>query len=207
MSLKIELQRKAIHLTTSLVPLGYAFWGSRQTAAIVLAALSVGMLAVEAVRHGDHGLGRTFRRWFEFMLREEELTGGRGDGQARRKPKWLGATPYCLASLGCVLTFPKPIAVLALLYLALGDTAASLVGKQWGRIRIGKKSLEGLIAFVVSTALVAVIAHSIDGQYPLIGGIVAAAVAGLAELFLVRIDDNLSIPVAAGVTMWLLQGI
>ena len=89
----------------------------------------------------------------------------------------------------------------------MGDTAASLIGRTWGKTKIGDKSLEGLLGFVVFTALVAVVAHSIDSEYPLVGGLVAAVVAGLVEMFIPRIDDNFSSPVAAGATMWMIQSI
>lgn len=203
MALIDELRRKAIHLTTSLIPLTYALWGSRAVTAIALLALSTVMLVIESFRHRDNWAGRTFRRLFSPMLREKEKSGG-GASETSRRIRWLGATPYCLASLLCVLIFPKPIAVLALLYLAIGDTSASLVGMKWGRTRIGEKSIEGTAAFVVSTCAIAAVAHALVAEdYGLGAGISGAIAAASAELLIPWLDDNLTIPLAAGLAMTL----
>lgn len=201
MSLLPELQRKGIHLLTSLIPLTYAVQGSRKLAIVVLAIFSAVMLIVESFRHSDGWVGQTFRRLFGSILREKE------SHSDLARAKWLGATPYCLASLFAILVFPKPVAVLALLYLAYGDTAASLVGKTWGRTRIGEKSLEGTAAFAGVTSLVAIGAHGFSPEYPLMAGLAGAVAAALAELLLPRLDDNLTVPLAAGIAMIAIQSL
>ncbi len=206
MTLARELKRKSIHLTTSVVPLAYAAGLPRGWTIALLGGASGVMLLVEALRHDDHPPGRLFRRLFEPILRDKEKRRSMIPGAASAPPRWLGATPYCLASLFCVVSFPKPIAVLALLYLAIGDTAASFVGMTWGRRRVGEKSLEGTAALVLAAGFVALLARSLSPAYPPLlvawaGGVAAA----LAELFLIAWDDNLSIPVTAAVTMSLLM--
>lgn len=200
MSLREEIKRKGIHLTSSLVPLAYAFWLSRMTAALILAVTTAGMLFVESIRHRDNWGGRTFRRFFGAMLRDAER--GPLDLPPNLRPRWLGGTPYCIASFICVVLFPKPVAVLALLYLAVGDTAASFVGKLWGRTRIvNGKSLEGTIGCFVACALVAFAAANVSSDYRLWLGILGALAAALAELLITKIDDNYSIPLASGTLM------
>lgn len=201
MSLAQELQRKAIHMASAAVPLSYAFWGSRGVAVLVLAVASAVMLVVESIRHRDNWAGGAFRRYFGAMLRDFEHSHPVAGRPAGFRPRWVGATPYCLASLACIILFPKPVAVLSLLCLAVGDTAASLVGRAWGRTKIGNKSLEGSLAFFISTSLVVVAAHALSPDYPLVAGIAGMFAAALAELLLPRIDDNFSIPLTAGVVM------
>lgn len=196
MSLVEEFKRKGIHLASSVVPLTYAAYGSRMAAVAILGVASAAMLFVESFRHRDNWGGRTFRRFFGAMLRDSERSPSELPPGLR--PRWLGATPYCLASFASIVIFPKPAAVLALLYLAAGDTAASLVGKLWGRTKIGNKSLEGSAAFVIACSVVAFVAHWLAPEdYPIFPALAGAIAAATAELFLTKIDDNFSIPLSA----------
>ena len=188
--LKTELCRKGIHVASGVVPLSYAFCDHKPVFMVVLGAMLAGMLLVELLRRHPNPLGRLFEIWFGFMLR------------AKESERLLGATHYCLASLMCVWLLPRPAAVLGLLFLAVGDSAASLVGITWGRIRIGGKSLEGTVAFWIAASLVALAAHGgWPEHYPLVPGLIAAVVAALAELLLQRFDDNWTVPLAGGGVM------
>ena len=94
--------------------------------------------------------------------------------------------------------------------MLLGDTAAALVGRRWGRTRFPNgKSLEGVIAFVaVGTAGFAVfLAFRGLPLGRLLPVSLAAAVAGaLAEFFekKIHVDDNFGIPLFSGWTAVLL---
>jgi dolichol kinase len=189
--LRIELWRKGIHLCTGLAPIAYALWLDKKWVLAMLGLFSAVMIAVELARRGDNALARLFRAMFAFMLRKKEREGS----------GLLGATPYCLASLLCVLVFPKAAAVLALLYLAIGDTAASFVGLAWGRRRIGDKTLEGFLAFWAAAGAVALVARWCSPEYALVPALVAAPVAGVAELFTAGSADNWVVPLTAGVTI------
>ena len=59
----------------------------------------------------------------------------------------LGSTYMMASSLIVFLFFEKEVAILALLYIAVGDPLAGTLGKRFGRIKIGSKSLEGTLAF------------------------------------------------------------
>ncbi len=192
--LKSELPRKGIHLLAGVVPLAYAVWGNRTVVMAVLAMMLAQMIATEVLRCRPNPLGRLFNAWFGSMLRSHE------------SDRLLGATHYCIAALLCVGLMPQAAAVMALLFLAVGDTAASLVGMTWGRVQIGNKTLEGALAFWLSASLVAVSAHwGWPGQFPLIPALLAAPVAALAELLLQRHDDNWTVPLAAGGVIWALM--
>jgi len=51
----------------------------------------------------------------------------------------------------------------ALLALSTGDVSARIVGKRWGRIRVGDKTLEGTLGFFVATLIVTSIPNVISG--------------------------------------------
>jgi glycerol-3-phosphate acyltransferase PlsY len=79
--------------------------------------------------------------------------------------------------------------------------AATTVGERYGKTKIGDKSLEGTIAFVV-TALCAGFILSVAGvhlaTWVLITGSLVAAV---VELLPLMVNDNLSIPIVSGAVM------
>lgn len=114
------------------------------------------------------------------------------------------STWYTTALFLIALTMQPMAITAALLVLGLGDPAAGLIGRRYGRTKFKNgKSLEGALAFVGAGALGAAAALAV--YYPALSPLslvvlsLAAATAGaLAELFITRIDDNFSIPVAAG---------
>jgi dolichol kinase len=101
------------------------------------------------------------------------------------------------------VAFDVRICAVAIAVLGLGDPAAALVGRRWGRTRFASgRSLEGTVTFVVAGCAAALLVQLLwhgDTSWPLrIALALGAAVAGaLAELFSWRVDDNFSIPVAA----------
>ena len=119
--------------------------------------------------------------------------------------------PYVIASLLTLLTFPKPIALIAITTLALADPASAIVGITWGRRRLlPNKSLEGSSAFLLVTCAVAATVLYLGSSAS--GGEIAraASLIGLAaatfELVPLRIDDNLTIPLFVGFVSWVICG-
>lgn len=98
--------------------------------------------------------------------------------------------------------------------LAFGDGFATLVGKAIGRMKLPynpKKSYAGLIAFVVFGALGAwgmmswtLADEALGAQLPLWAfALTAALVAGLLESTDLKFNDNLTVPLVAGITLYL----
>ncbi len=109
-----------------------------------------------------------------------------------------------------VFVFSKPIALLGILYLALGDPAAAIVGARFGKRRLwGKKSLEGALANFFICFLGTLFVTSVMWYYPFDRCLVIALVGGLssmiAECLPLSIDDNLTIPVVSSSILFLLQ--
>ena len=157
-----------------------------------LGILSAGGLGMEIARFKVEWLNQCLVRWFAPLLKADE------------DRRITGATYMVIAGLIAFLLFDTVVAVSAMLFLALGDPAAALVGRRMPGPRLFGKSPVGTIAFlVVSLLIVAVLVGS--GRFPyhwalLVGG----AVAALVELAPVPPDDNLTIPLAAGGAMHLL---
>src|SRR5262249_44239758 len=121
-----------------------------------------------------------------------------------------GIPYYLSATLLTIAIFPKPVAVLSILYLACGDPVASLFGILYGkrsrRIADGK-SLIGTMAGVLACGLVGFVFLSSLGlpestvlAISVLGGIAG----GTAELMPFDWDDNFTIPLISGFLLWLL---
>ncbi len=131
----------------------------------------------------------------------------------------LGILLYPLSVLLLTLIFPTrlDIAAAAWAILAFGDGAATLVGRRSeetsGRLPWNRdKSVAGTLAFIVcgsvgGVALAWWVRPAITPLPPLVftivAPIVAAAIAAMVETIPVRMDDNISVPVAAGAVLWL----
>lgn len=186
----VEIKRKIVHLATLSIPIGYALLPKEKVITILL-PLFFGFLVVDLLRHYHHGVASLFQRYLlGTVLREEE------------RDTLMGSTYFLFSSLLVILFFTRPIAITSLLILILSDTAAALAGKGIGRIRIFKKTLEGSLAFLVSSLIIV-------WAYPELNrfwGSLAALGATLVELLPVRVDDNLTIPLVAGVIMFFGMG-
>ena len=191
---KEEVFRKAIHLGTLLIPLLYLFVTRKWALSIVvpLAALS---LVIDIARLGGIRASRVFLRLFGALLREHE------------RQTLTGASYLVVSSSLCILFYDKPVAILSVLFLVLGDPVAALVGGRYGRTQIwGRKSIEGSLAcFIVCLAVTAFIpgfalwpkSPTISMSARLLGPLTATLVEGLP----VPVDDNLSVPLVSGLVM------
>ena len=131
---------------------------------ILLAATGTGIsIILEVSRRRSRRVNDWFTSRFSVLLKESESS------------QTLGSTYLLAATLLAFLLFDRNVAVLALLFLAVGDPLAALVGERYGRARIRKKSVEGSLAFMAGAALV--------------------------ELLSLPPDDNFTVPLVAGAVM------
>ncbi len=92
--------------------------------------------------------------------------------------------------------------------LGAADPAAALIGRRFGRwTLVNGRTLEGTLSFWMVGTLVSSLALATWFDYPLpqvlLMATTASVFAAVAELFSRRIDDNLAIPVAAALGLWL----
>ncbi len=192
MTFSQELGRKAIHLASGILPIAYWFL-PREIYLPVIAALAAGTVIVDYGRHRVYWIGVAFNAVFGFVLREDE----------NESRSLTGGSTVMISQVIAVAFFPKPIAVASLLVLSVGDTAAALVGRAVGAHKIyGEKTWEGTLAFLIFAGLTASLVPGI----PLYAALLAALFAAIVEVFLNSVDDNLFIPIASGLTLFLLLG-
>ncbi len=186
----VEIKRKIVHLATLIIPLGYALT-SEETVLLFLVPFFLCYLFVDLLRHFHSGMASLFQKYFfGRVLREEE------------KRTLMGSTYFLFSSLLTILLFPKPIAIASLLILILSDTSAALVGKGIGKISIYGKTLEGSLAFFLSSLLIVWIYPNLNR----FSGSLAALGATLIEILPIKVDDNLTIPIVAGAIMFFCRG-
>ena len=183
-----ELLRKSIHLSGLTLPVIYLFL-DQPTMLVLMGILTGVALTIELVKWISPRFSEFFFRIFTPLLRVHE-----------RKGAMTGATYYLISAFLCIFFFAKMIAIVCIFFMVLGDMAAALVGKKWGRTKLlGKKSLEGSAAcFIVCTAIALVKLN------PVIA-IVGALVATIVELIPFPIDDNLTVPLISGAVMHFLM--
>jgi len=203
-----EVRRKAIHLSGLSVPLGLILLGRSITAWALALVLAIS-LVLEAQRlQGRFSLPE---------VREQEKT---------------RVASYIYYMVGCLLTvliFPESIAVVAILFLALGDTVSGLAGSILKNCDVRSspspageagaagaspvvrglswrvKPLPVLVATFGACLLIGALTASFNGlAWPVyLSGAAGAAFAdGVAVLVKGRgMDDNFTIPVLSGAVM------
>lgn len=198
-----EVKRKLIHLSSLWMPaVMLVFAGYRWYLAAVFLILGAGNVLVEHIYASMKypRFNALYNFFFGGMLRFEV-----------QKGMWIiSGGPYVFGSAFLsLLLFVPWIAACGMTSMLLGDTAAALVGRKFGRHKtVNGKSLEGVFAFIAASTLGIVIIAAIVGV-SFRGNALAIllpSVAGcLVELFekQLKIDDNFSIPVAVGSVLWL----
>lgn len=125
--------------------------------------------------------------------------------------KLSGITIYPFSVLLLVLFLPLQIAAAAWAVMAMGDGAATIIGKAvngprlpWNR----EKTLAGSLAFFLAAAagaflLYGWVSYSFGGRDIIYLALMGAFVGALVESLPLTIDDNLSVPLLSGAAMWL----
>jgi dolichol kinase len=88
--------------------------------------------------------------------------------------------------------------------LIICDIAAALFGRRFGKHKFLAKSLEGTLAFFIFACIVVLIAPKVEGNLTeyiigIVGGFVGAIIENISYGWA---DDNLTIPISIGFTMW-----
>lgn len=202
-SYSAELKRKALHLGALVIPAGLLGLG-RATALWILGPLAAVAVTLDVLRLRVSAVHRFIGWVFAPIMRPEEQPPFGGPVVIN------GATWMCVTAALCALLFPTPIAAASLAMLMVGDGAAAVVGRRFGRTRypFSEKSLEGSLAFF-TTGFVAAIPFGTVGDGALSVPVLAAGAltAAVVEALPVPVNDNLRVPLVAGAAMLLLHGL
>ena len=193
--LKKELLRKGLHLSSFWMVAALYFCPWQWNALFFGVAFIIGLAVEYAYHRKATFLYPLYKVIFEPMLRDRE--------KASAKFTLSGGVWMLLSAFLSSILFTPENAVIAFSIMLLSDTAASLVGHRFGTIKIyGNKSLQGSLAglFISCTTIVlyGLAFNFAETDYAI--GFAAALAAVAAELYAskLKIDDNLSIVLAAG---------
>ena len=184
--------RKMYHvLASSLFPLVYLYppfhlspMETRKWLLIVAGSCFMVSFILDFLRLRDHRFNSWFMTLFSEFVRRTETN------------KFNGSTFLCLAFSLVIFFFSRNVAITAMFFLSLGDAAAELGGKNFGRLKILGKSLEGTTAFFLVAFLIAYILFE-SWQIALVGALAGA----LVELFSFELDDNLTVPIGSALAL------
>ena len=186
-----EFYRKLLHISSCSIALSYLwFFKDRSIMLIIVGTLTIISIVIELLRNKNNHIQKIFERHFNFMLRKNEIKGS-----------FTGATWLLLGNFLTIFIFPIFVAVPALLYLSIGDAIAALVGKNFRRFTIGRKSLVGsFFGFLCGLIFVSLVNKVLPFYVVMFGSIVAM----ITEILPITIDDNLTIPLLSGLTIMIL---
>lgn len=178
----------------------------------------VGLIVVDLLRFRYDGFNELFIHFAGPLLKEQE------------KGRMNATVPYLTATL-LLFTFTQDIiAGCACTFLMLGDPAAAYIGGRFGRVRFwNSKSLEGMLGFFLVGFLAAFLfsalhtylislhfpnavrlaAYSLAGEgwWKFVSILIAGGIfAAVTEFFSTNrwngfLDDNLEVPILAGIAM------
>ena len=187
-----EFSRKTIHLLNMIIPLIHIYViEDKMDMLIFLSLMLIFCFFIEIFRSQNFFLFRFFKKYFYFMMRSIEKQGD-----------ITGATWVFAGSLITIILVPKPFCILALFFLSLGDTFAAIVGINYPFLKIGRKTLSGSFACFTSCCIIGLMfSFGLDKTIIVFGALIAT----LTEFSSMSINDNLSIPIFSGLSMYLIN--
>jgi glycerol-3-phosphate acyltransferase PlsY len=190
--------RKLYRLVLLLVVIIYYYWPKKYVILSVSIVFAL-VLTLDLIRLTKPSTNEVVKRIFKpfaifmrYIAKKEELR------------DFSGTTYSLMGCLIIVALMPKVVGITAILFNIFGDLFATIVGKTIGKVKIvNNKTLEGSIACFVSMFLVVLWSH-FKLFLPWIPGLAGAFIGTVIELVALKLNDNLTIPILSGVTMWLL---
>lgn len=186
---KLEMRRQIAHAVTGialifLIKIGVV------TAEVLAVVLVLGAAAVTLAKNYRVPVLHHFLKFFE---RSKELQYFPGKG----------AFFFVLGSLAALLFFEKNIAMASIAVMAIGDATTTLIGTYFGRIKNPlnrEKHLEGTVIAIIFSTLAAF--TFVPFPMAFLGSVAGIIFESVTVKFVDRvIDDNLLIPIIAGLVM------
>ena len=124
-----EISRKVIHIFNIIIPLFHIYILKDKIDMIIfLSAMVIFCFFIEISRIQSSFISKFFEKYLFFMMRSFEKQGS-----------LTGSTWVFVGALITIILVPQPFSLLALFFLAFGDTLAALVGIKFPFVKIGNK--------------------------------------------------------------------
>lgn len=186
-----EYKRKLIHLFNLAIPFSYLYiFPEKWVFVKFLSILMVLFIIFDILRHKVAWVKSLFTLFINSMLRSHEQEG-----------KLTGATWVMIGAVISIILFSKPVAIIALIFMSLGDSAAGVIGQRYGKHKIWNKSWEGFFGGL----FVCIIVGMNYSLLPMTISLSGAVAAMVMEILPIPLDDNFKIPLGSGAIMMMLS--
>ncbi|MCX6164527.1 MAG: SEC59/DGK1/VTE5 family protein [Ignavibacteriae bacterium] len=189
--LKNELLRKAIHLSSFIIPISYYFL-EKNILLIVVGIGTVFMILLDIFRKTIPVINNFYIKVMGFVLRKKEIN---------VNERFLtGGTYYAIGVFLAILLFKREIAAPAIMIMIICDTFAALIGKKFGKHNLWNKTIEGSVTFFILGVAIVVLTPKITTNYlEYIYAVIALFIVTIIEALPFELDDNITIPVSFGI--------
>jgi len=197
-----EILRKIIHFLSLSIPICYIFF-QKESMLMVLIPFMIAVVFADILTRKIFFVRKLYLKLFGFMLRKHEIKS--------QEILLNGASWVMVSSVLTIYFFPQLVAIISLSVLFISDIVAAIAGRRFGKKRflgLKGKSVIGTLAFALSAFIISVVYGLVFEQViaffiiSLIASIVAAFCEAISNEVL-HADDNLTIPLSFGITMWI----
>ena len=184
----MDLLRKFIHLSICVFGFSLYYFDKKYCLPLFL-VIGISFIALDLIRIKNDKVNKFFYKFFGFVSRDYE------------KKRLTGASYAFLAIMITSTLFNVKIASASIVILSISDVLASYVGIKIGKFKVLNKTLEGSLAFFISTAII-LICFGFSSIQIIIVSLGCTVMELLSDK--VNVDDNLSVPIIGAVLLRLL---
>ncbi len=188
-----EVKRKSVHLFALVIPLLYLIV-PQYLSMLILAVFAFISILMDLFKYYDKRFRLLYVKIGGKLLRPHEI-------------KRFTASSYILCSaLIALVAFDKWVTIIVLTFIILGDIAAAIFGKRFGKHHtIENKTLEGSMAFFIAAYFGGIAFKVFAGiEAPWTALFMGSLTATVLESLPLGIDDNLTVPLLTGVLLQLM---
>tara|TARA_Y100000814_G_scaffold176294_1_gene128831 strand:- start:139 stop:711 length:573 start_codon:yes stop_codon:yes gene_type:complete len=186
MNFKVEISRKIVHLSSSIIAFSVLVL-DKNVYLPILFTLTILFLAFDYLRIKSDFVSKYYYRFFGVFTRVSE------------KKQLTGASFVFIGSLVTAFLFDNETAFIGLLTMSLSDSFAAVIGISFGKTKLFNKSLEGSLAFFLVTFTVLFFF-----DFTLLEIFIISFIATCTELFSTyKYNDNVLIPLVTSTAVYI----
>ena len=184
LSIQNEIIRKLIHISTAIIPILYCNF-SKNDILLILIPVTTFFIFGDFYRRRSIKYKKIYDHYFGGITREEEIN------------SFTGATNVLLSCVIIIIIFNKSIAIASLLIMSISDSIAAIIGRKYGVIKILNKTLEGSIAFFLTSLTIVLFIPKLN-IYAAFISVIIVSIIEVIEFN--NIDDNITVPLSFAFT-------